>query len=212
MINDRKTIIPIVEYRKRLDKALAYSTRIVIPQEDYDLIQAFSKEWAEEKRKAGLHYEKDGRYLDLRSLNGHMGQIALEHHLGKRFTDLDPKFGYEKNTYDLAPIGLKYGVKTHSVGNPPMIDLHTEDKRYPQIILTRDHSCPRTFHLLGLFPVSLLYHKDFSETKLIYDDELAKRQAKTCFYGVNLGKTFHTHEDLLQYAGDKWTFTKTPII
>lgn len=209
MTSDQKIIIPIQEYRKRLSRALDYATKIVIPQQDYDTIMEFSKQWAEEKRKAKLHYEADGRYLDIRSLNGHLGQIALEHFLGKRFTDLDPMFGFEKNTYDLGPIGLKYGVKTHRVGNPPMIDVVGEDKRYPQIILTRDEICPRTFYLLGLFPVSLLYHSDFSDAGLIYDDELRKRQAKIPFFGVDLGKTFHTYNDLLNYAGNKWSLTKT---
>jgi hypothetical protein len=204
MTSNLKTIIPIQEYQKRLKRVLEYATKITIPEHDYNTIMAFSKEWAEEKRKAKQHYEADGRYLDIRSLNGHLGQIALEHFLGKRFTDLDPMFGFEKNTYDLEPIGLKYGVKTHRVGNAPMIDVVGKDKQYPQIILTRDEDCPRVFYLLGLFPVSLLYHKDFIEVGLIYDDELRKRQAKIPFFGVDLGKTFHTYENLLEYAGDKW--------
>lgn len=199
-----KIISPKKEYDRRLARAMEYATRIVIPQEDYDIIMEFSKNWAEEKRKAKMHYEADGRYLDIRSLNGHLGQIALEHFIGKRFTDLDPKFGFEKNTYDLGTIGLKYGVKTHRVGNPPMIDDVGESKRYPQIILTRDQYCPRTFYLLGLFPVSLLYHPDFSDAGLIYDDELRKREAKLPFFGVDLGKTFHTYDDLCQYATTKW--------
>jgi hypothetical protein len=205
MTSDVKIIKPKEEYQRRLTRALDYATKIVIPQEDYDTIMDFSKEWAEEKRKAKMHYEADGRYLDIRSLNGHLGQIALEHFLGKRFTDLDPKFGFEKNTHDLGPIGLKYGVKTHRVANPPMIDVVGEDKRYPQIILTRDQTCPRTFYLLGLFPVSLLYHEDFSDAGLIYDDELRKRQAKIPFFGVDLGKPFHTYDDLLTHAGIKWS-------
>jgi len=212
-----KLINPLKEYQKRLEIALESAEKIVVPEEEYEQIKEFAKKWEDDKRKVGLHYAQDGNLLTSRSLTGHAGQIALEHYLGQRFTDLDPKFGYDKNVPDLQPLGLRFGVKTHRQRNPPLVNyisekhynnLSEESKmhyRYPQIILTRDNDCDRTFYLLGLFSVTMLYHPDYLCPELIYDADLAERGTKMPFIGVHRGHHFKTVEDLYGYAKDKWT-------
>jgi len=175
----------------------------------------FSQDWTKDKRDIN-HFMKDINQLNCRSKHGHLGEVALGKLIKKQFINLDPTFGYDKNRPDLEPIDLHFGTKTHRKCNPPLINYITDEKynklseeekkeyRYPQIIITMDDECPKTFYILGLFPISLLYNNDFIDINLIHDEDLFKKGTKMPFFGLDLGKTFSSYEDIMNYAGTKW--------
>lgn len=203
------------EYEKRLKNALKKALKVVIPEDLYNKIAEFSNTWTKDKRSIE-HFTKDINQLNCRSKHGHLGEAALGHVLGKQFVNLDPKFGFDKNRPDLEPLNLWMGTKTHRACNPPLINYipdemynkMPEDRkkefRYPQVIITMDDVCPRTFYILGLFPPSLLYDNDYTDMNLIHDEELFKKGTKMPFYGVDLGKPFGNYNDLINYATPKW--------
>jgi len=195
-------INPEKEYKKNMQKALENSLEITISQEQCSLIKNFGVKWSDNKLDdVGLHYTADSNQIKSRSTRGYLGEAALENFLGMKFSDLDPMFSYSKNIPDLEPIGLRYGVKTNRPSNPFII---FKNSPYPEILITQSESSELKYHVLGLFPPSLLNHPDFTCDSLIYDDELKRRGTKTGFFGVHLGKQFKTYDDLLMYAGDKW--------
>lgn len=213
-----QTVInPYKEYKQRLNSMLEKAIKIKIPDDEYAMIKDFAEQWKIEKIKAGVHYTIDQNYMSSRSLTGHAGQIALEHHLNVRFTDLDPKFGYEKNVPDLSPVGLRVGIKTHRFDNPPLLnylpdtvyqkmDEQTQKKHYyPQIILSRDPDCAKIFYILGVYSVNILWHPDYTEKGLIYDENLANGGTKIPFIGLHRGHVFNNLEELKNIVGPKWT-------
>lgn len=219
-----KNINPYTDYQERLKKAIAQSQKIVIPEQEYEMIKQFSKEW--EQDKPGVpHFKKDGNFLSGRSLHGHAGQVALEIFLNKRFTDLDPRFSFDKNVPDLSPIGLNFGVKTHRMKNPPLLNYISDEMyesmpieikkeyRYPQVILAMDAECDRTFYILGLFNVKVLYNHDYLdlERDLIYDPQLAAKGTKIPFIGVDQGVNFTSLEDLFKYSGKTWLYQESIV-
>lgn len=203
------------EYEKRLKNALKKALKVVIPESLYNKIIEFSNTWTNDKRSI-QHFTKDINQLNCRSKHGHLGEAALGHVLGQQFINLDPNFGFDKNRPDLEPLNLRFGTKTHRMCNPPLINYipdemynkMPEDKqkefRYPQIIITMDDVCPRTFYILGLFPTSLLYDDNYTDINLIHDEDLYKKGTKMPFFGVDLGKPFGTYNDLINYATPKW--------
>jgi hypothetical protein len=203
------------EYQKRLELALEKAVKIILPDSLYNFIIEFSDKWTKDKRSIE-HFTKDINQLNCRSKHGHLGEAALGHLLGEQFVNLDPKFGFDKNRPDLEPLNLHIGTKTHRMCNPPLINYITnemynrmpEDKqkefRYPQVIITMDNICPKTFYILGLFPPSLLYNNDYTDINLIHDEDLFKKGTKMPFFGVDLGKSFNNMDDLMNYGKPKW--------
>lgn len=211
------TIVPIVEYKKRLEQALSTSHKVVLTDEEYNYRKEYSIDWSEKKRDAGPQYIIDDNYLEKRSTNGHMGQRAVEKFLGIEFTDPDTSYSVKKNIPDLLPAGLHVGVKTHRKPNPPMIEFIPDDvyknleiekqkkARYPQIIVTKDDNCEKTFYILGVYSPRVLWHNDFIDKGLIYDDKLLKKGTKTVFFGVHKAVPFKDKEELVSIIGPLWT-------
>lgn len=203
------------EYERRLLLALEKAIKVTLPDDVYASAIDFSMEWTKDKRSIE-HFTKDINQLNCRSLHGHLGETALGHYIGKQFANLDPTFGFDKNRPDLEPLKLRFGTKTHRMCNPPLVNYIPDDMynrmpdekkkefRYPQIIITMDNICPKTFYILGLFPISLLYHTDFIDLNLIHDEELHKKGTKMPFFGVDLGKPFNGLDDLMNYGEPKW--------
>lgn len=210
-------IVSIKEYNKRLDLALKYSYKVVLTEEEYNYRKDYSVDWSDKKRDAGPQYIIDDNYLEKRSTNGHMGQRAVEKFLGVEFTDPDTSYSLKKNVPDLLPAGLHIGVKTHRTANPPMLDYipnEVYDKldadkqkkaRYPQIIVTKDNTCEKTFYILGVYAPKVLWHEDYVDKGLIYDDKLLKKGTKIPFIGVHKGVPFKDMDELVSIIGPKWT-------
>ena len=217
MTNNTTTINPYIAYKARLDLMLRKAIKITIADDKYAKLEDFANQWKIAKEEKGLHYATDQNYLAIRSLTGHAGQLALEQHLNVKFTDLDPTFSYDKNIPDLSPIGLKVGIKTHRFQNPPLLncipekmyknmDEQTRNKfYYPQIIMSKDPDCEKTFYLLGVYSVNILWHPDYTEKQMIYDESLSNRGTKIPFIGMHRGHVFNNLEELKNIVGPKWT-------
>lgn len=213
------TIVSIREYNKRIESVLSNSYKVVLTDEEYNYRKEYSVDWSDKKRDAGPQYIIDDNYLEKRSTNGHMGQRAVEKFLGIEFTDPDTSYDIKKNIPDLLPAGLHIGVKTHRVANPPMLDFIPDQvyekldpekqkkARYPQIIVTKDNNCEKTFYILGVYAPKVLWHQDYVDKGLIYDDKLLEKGTKIPFIGVHKRVPFKNKEELVSIIGPTWTST-----
>jgi hypothetical protein len=159
-----------------------------------------SKEISESARKYGQHYSSDGQELDERFINGHIAQVAIEEHLGIKFTE----WGSSKpnGVADLLPAGLNIGVKSFKIAqkNAPMI---SRVVKYPEIIMAIDGEDKNIYHCLGVFSVKVLTYPDFICDDLVKTKAALER--KTAFYKIDYGVPFNTFDQLKKIVGPLWT-------
>jgi len=149
----------------------------------------------------GQHYTDDDRELEERFLNGHGAQVALEQHLGIKFTNWNSK--KPDNVADLLPVGLKIGVKSFKApNNAPLV---FKNIQYPEIIMALDENDRSIFHCLGVFATVFLKHPEYICDSLIHDPRIKKRDTKTGFYKIDIGEPFTTFDQLKKIAGKLWT-------
>jgi hypothetical protein len=163
-----------------------------------DYLKKF-EEMVQDMTDYGNQYAIDGGELNERVKNGIGAQLALENHLGIKFT----KWGQKKpdSIPDLLPVGLKVGVKSFKAPkNAPLI---SKTQSYPEIIMAIDEHDRCLFHCLGVFAPTDLIEKQFVCDTLKKDPSIP--DYKTGFYRIDKGIPFNTFNDLLKLTKGKWT-------
>ena len=189
-------INPQKEFERLVPIAIANACFSVKFSKD-NYLDKFS-EMEEDMRQYGQHYFIDGGQLNERVMNGIGAQLALEQHLGIRFT----KWGQKKpdNIPDMLPVGLKVGVKcSKAPDNAPLI---SKKAHYPEIIFLIDEHDRSLYHCLGIFSPVDLTHPDFVCDSLKKDPSIL--EYKTGFYRIDKGVPFTTFNNLKTILNDKW--------
>jgi hypothetical protein len=202
---ENKTISPQKEFQRIVPIAISNACfSIKLSKELIEDCKQKCKGIVENARNYGQHYTDDDGELEERFINGHGAQVALEQHLGIKFTNWNSK--KPDNVADLLPIGLMIGIKSFKApNNAPLI---FKDTKYPEIIMAIDENDKSLFHCLGVFSKTKLSYPDFRCDSLIHDPRIKKRNTKTGFYKIDVGVPFTTLDDLKKIAGNNWLIKK----
>lgn len=150
---------------------------IQVNQETIDKIIKFSQK-IEKVKPNEFEYSKDSKSLNIRFINGLLGEAAIEQYFGISFIDLTIGDSKKYNYPDIKFFNV--GVKTSGYGRFPVI---FKNNNYPQIICILDPCVLGLVYICGLATPQIL--NKYKDNDLLIDPNLKRKGTKAGFYGLN---------------------------
>jgi hypothetical protein len=185
-------------YKAIVEPHLSMCTKITLERSELKEIAEVAIKLAEVKEREG-HYIEDPKSVLKRWVTGWAGELAVEKHLGVRFSDRSIGASKDYNVPDLSPLGFRVGVKTVNAPDFPLMKKPSPSCYISEGQIVVVHEGEGVFTIAGLAPLEALNEAKSYRDDLVKASGVLRRGEKSAFHKFSMLNPHFSIEDLKQY-------------